>query len=178
MYFVPMKHFADSSWQCGATWPDAAQGKVRLTARGGYVGRGPRGAAIRRWLAPRDGIIRITGELSRPEGQVGTLRGRIVSTRQGELGVWTAAKPSSSTSVERLEVKSGDVLDFIVDAAPDAGFWWSPRVRIIEVPPGELGGLVNDWRADADFHGQPRPLSAWEKFAQVLLMTNEFAFDN
>jgi hypothetical protein len=171
--FGPLKHFADDAWQAG----DPDQGKVRLSARGGWVGRGPQSAAIRRWVAPRDGFIRITGELSAQPAQAETIRGRIVSERQGDRGVWTADRRAVPTCIDRLEVKAGEAVDFVVDNPADAAFLWSPRVRVIDVPPGELGGLVTEWRAADDFRGPPRPLTPWEKYVQVLLMTNEFAFD-
>jgi hypothetical protein len=170
--YVPLGHFDGAAWTAG---PDG--GAVRLTAEGGHAGTGPRGAAVRRWVAPRDAVVRITGELARPSGARGPVRGRVVSSRHAEVGAWEG-EGRRPTAVERLEVKAGDVVDFVVDAPAGGEFLWSPRVRVIEVVPGERGGLVSDWRAGADFRGPPAPLGPWEKYAHVLLMTNEFAFDH
>jgi hypothetical protein len=40
-------------------------------------------------------------------------------------------------------------------------------------------GTAAEWNAKQDFSGPkeiPSPLNAWEKYAQVLLMSNELAF--
>jgi len=48
-------------------------------------------------------------------------------------------------------------------------------------PPGEAGGSdVKEWHSQKGFHGpvpeMAEPLDAWEKYAQVLLLSNEFMF--
>ncbi len=69
-----------------------------------------------------------------------------------------------------MEVQRGDTLDFLV--TPGASnefdsFTWTPQITSAE----------RTWNAKAGFTG-PRPasLTAWEKYAQVLLAGNEFVF--
>ncbi|HEX3138994.1 MAG TPA: hypothetical protein VHQ87_03010, partial [Rhizobacter sp.] len=65
-------------------------------------------------------------------------------------------------------------LDFVVDCQANENsdsFGWAPIVALI------VGG--GTWDARAGFSGPPesRPqLGPWERYAQALLMTNEFAF--
>ena len=75
-------------------------------------------------------------------------------------------------SVTNLTVKAGDTLDFIVDIGGTLShdqFLWAPVIS-------------NDgakWDARAEFNGPippPRLLTPWEQYAQVLLLSNEFAF--
>jgi hypothetical protein len=149
---------------------------VCLTAEGGTTGRSPHQAAIRRWIAPQHGRFRVTGTLAGASDPGAALRGRLVCSRTGELNSWTIDQRSQETRVESVELRRGDILDFVVEGQ-DSLFAWAPHIRLIDVPPGEIAGVECEWKARIDFHGPPRPLSAWEKYAQVLLMANEFAFD-
>jgi hypothetical protein len=168
--FQALTDYADAAWQAGP-----GQDAVRLTAEGGVAG--PRCAAIRRWMAPRDGIVRVTGTLGCASGPV--VHGRLVSGRTGELGAWSIRQGKVEVRVEPIAVQRGDTLDFLVEAqGATAPFVWAPHIRIIDVPPGEIAGVRSEWKAETDFRGPPQPLSAWEKYAQVLLMANEFAHDN
>jgi len=82
--------------------------------------------------------------------------------------------------VKRVEVKKGETIDFVVDCRenPDTdSYQWSPVVRVLDAP--AAGAEAAEWNAAADFSG-PREaaskLSPWEKYAQVLLMSDEFMF--
>ncbi|MFN3484578.1 MAG: hypothetical protein ACK44W_03740, partial [Planctomycetota bacterium] len=59
-------------------------------------------------------------------------------------------------------------------------FEWAPVVRLVERNAATAGGAPREWNAQADFAGPPgasaRPLDPWEKYAQVLVLTNEFMF--
>ena len=57
--FEPLPHFTGEAWQGGAAWPDAKLGWALLNAGGGHAGSDLQHAVIRRWVAPRDGGIRI-----------------------------------------------------------------------------------------------------------------------
>ena len=72
-------------------------------------------------------------------------------------------------------VKRGDTINFVV--AGRGPFLWAPTVKFIE---GVKAGEVAEWTAEKDFSGTvaPKHLEAWEKFAQVLLETNEMTFVN
>jgi len=84
----------------------------------------------------------------------------------------------------RVEVKKGDTLDFVVECRENESFdsfGWSPVIRMTESPQTTVGGdVMLEWNAAANFAGPPgkprRALSPWEKYAQVLLETNEFMF--
>ncbi len=174
--FHAFPHFSTKSktWQAGPKIPDPALAFVSLYADGGHAGRDAAHGAIRRWTAPRDGVVSISGILERPsEGGDGVL-GRIVSSRSGELLKMEAApKQSIPMKVARVEVKAGETIDFIVDPRGtdnSDGFRWNPVI-------GSDGG---SWDAKAQFAGppppRPAPLKPWEQYAHVLLETNEFAF--
>ena len=105
------------------------------------------------------------------------MRARVVSSRHGIIGNWTAFNRGVSTPTEKLAFKAGDTLDLVVDclgSVDSDSFQWSPVVWM--VAPSEPG----EWHSKVAFAGPtappPPPLTVWEKYAQVLLETNEFAF--
>jgi hypothetical protein len=100
--------------------------------------------------------------------------GRIISSRTGEL--WkadVAAAGSAEVKLEKVEVKAGDTIDFLVGCkGTDSSdtFLWAPIIQ----------SDMEQWSAKGQFAGPPPPLppqmKPWEQYAQVLLQTNEFVF--
>jgi len=182
--FETLPQFTGEAWQGGADWPDAKLGWVQLTAQGGHAGNDLQHAAIRRWVAPLDAIISISGMFQHEHKEGDGIRGRIVSGRTGQLGSWRLHNDKAETKVESLEVNSGDTIDFVVDFNANLNsddFKWSPVIKSKDQPAGDsTGEYAAEWNAKKDFSGPPeqppRPLSPWEKYAQVLFLSNEFMF--
>jgi hypothetical protein len=171
--FTPFRFFTGDSWQAGSMLPDADLGKGRLRANGGEPGDDASQSVIRRWTSPVAGKISIEGTLRHNQGAVEAgdgVRARIVSSRHGEIASWVANGSSAETKLSGIRVEPGDVVDFIVDGRSDTendAFQWAPSIK--------AGDKV--WSAAADFRGpEARPLNKWERYAQVLLEMNEFAF--
>jgi len=177
--FEPLCHWTGDGWQPGPKRPDPRLGELHLTREGGHPGPGFHHAAIRRWVAPWRGTMALTGRVSHQSRAGDGVLALIVSSRSGELGRWVVHARQAKSEVARVEVEPGDTLDFLVtgrdDPAGDA-FSWAPQIQAIE-PKSVAGEIL--WKADADFSGPspepPRPMAAWEEFAQVLLLSNEFA---
>ncbi|RPH43092.1 MAG: DUF1553 domain-containing protein, partial [Planctomycetota bacterium] len=159
--------------QGGAKLPDPALGWCLLTATGGHAGSDVAHGVVRRWTSPRAGTIVISGTLGHPSPAGDGVRGRIVSSRQGEIAAWNAARLDAETRISGLKVEAGETIDFVVDCRADNNsdtFTWAPSIRMGE----------EEWNAQAGF-GSPAPtpaagLSAWEKSVHVLLESNEFFF--
>jgi mono/diheme cytochrome c family protein len=169
------------TWQVSHLLPDPVVGFAHLSATGGEPGEGPRHAVVRRWVAPADGTLSITGSLGHkvaPEYSDG-IRAWIVSSRHGQLADWSLVNRATETKLAGVEVKAGDTIDFIVDgrATPFGDeFTWAPSLRL-ERPVKEEDGAQNSWDAAQDFRGPAAPLlSPWEQLALVLLQTNEIVF--
>jgi len=174
--FHALPHFTGDAWQGGANWPDAKLGWVQLTSEGGHAGNDLQHAAIRRWVAPRDCIVSVTGTLRHEHKEGDGIRGRVLSSRSGALGEWALHNNKTEVKLEKVELKKGDTLDFVVDLAGSLNsddFKWAPVVKATESEPSE-------WSAKKDFAGPPlpppQPLDAWEQYAQVLFLSNEFVF--
>jgi hypothetical protein len=172
--FTPFSYFEDA-WQSAPTLPEPTSGSAQLRAGGGEPGEGPQHAVIRRWVSPVAGKIDVEGSLKHDQTDLFTgdgVRGRIVSSRDGELASWIVNGTGAETKLSGIAVEKGDTIDFMVDGRADAendSFTWAPTIRL------ETGG--KEWSASADFRGPAaRPLTLWERYAQVLLQSNEFAF--
>ena len=99
---------------------------------------------------------------------------RIVSNRQGQLAEWIIEpKQSAAAPITHIDLKAGEILDFIVESRGDENsdsYVWRAVLRAAD---GTTYGT------QSQFHGplpDRRPLTAWERYAQALLGTNEFAF--
>jgi mono/diheme cytochrome c family protein len=172
--FNGLPKFTKNAWQGGDNLPDEKLGWVMLNRDGGHVGNDAEHAAIRRWTAPRDVTVSVSGTLTRPAEPGDGVEALIISSRGGELlHVVAEAKGKAETNLEKLELKAGDTLDFIVSLRAENNsdsFTW----------PVVIKAEVGEWDSRAQFAGptspKPPPLTPWEKYAQVLLETNEFVF--
>ena len=177
--FTPLPFFTGTAWQGGAKIPDRKLGWVTLNATGGHPGGDLQHAAIRRWVSPMDGVIRISGTVSHHETQGDGVHAHIVSSRLGELASWNVFQTDAATNIDSVEVKKGDAIDFLVDCRGGElcdSFGWSPVIRVASPPVAGNDGPA-EWNAATGFAGpQTRPLDAWVKYAQVLLESNEFVF--
>jgi hypothetical protein len=137
--FKPLPFFNGFRWQGSAEHPDPDLGWVTMQAHGGIVGA--RFSPVRRWVAPDDGTLSITGDCKHTGADGDGIRARIISSRFGEHGEWEAFKNSVSTPVESIEVKAWDTIDFVTDPNQNPGwdnFQWF--VKLILLKPD--GGIV------------------------------------
>jgi len=184
--FAPFAFFTGGQWQVGRDFPDKEFGHLLLRAEGGHPGQNQSRAVIRRWVAPRDGTVTVTGTLSHANTQGDGVRARIVSSRAGVVGEAVAQKGSAELKVGDLAVQAGDTVDFIADCRANSNsdsFSWAPKVKFTggsargsKLQPGFQG----EWDAKADF-SKPKEaastaLTPWEKLAHALLISNELAF--
>ena len=172
--FNPLTTFAKNVWQGGPKLPDPKSGWASIRGDGGHAGSDAQRSTIRRWTAPMDGTVDISGIVGRPAAAGNGVEASIVHSRLGELKR-AVVEPTKKVdfAVENITVQPGDTIDFIIDSRGDANsdsFTWVPLIR----------GTGSEWNAGKQFAGPPPPapvpLNAWEKFAQVLLETNEFVF--
>ncbi len=188
--FTPFRFFTGRAWQNASAGIDPATGPAKLTAAGGAPGDDLSSAAVRRFVVPESGELQVSGKLVLSVGAFSIrfklsngIRGWVVSNKQGVLGKWSVvpppapadgisykANPSVDTDLKGLRVTAGEILDFVVDSDGDYeadDFQWAPVLHI----------GTRQWDARRDFAGPAIPrLTPREQLAQVLLLTNEFAF--
>ncbi|MDB5390284.1 MAG: Protein of unknown function (DUF1553)/Protein of unknown function (DUF1549)/Planctomycete [Planctomycetaceae bacterium] len=174
--FELLKHWTGRNWQGGEKVPDDQLGWVMLYAGGGHPGNDLQHSAIRRWIAPRTGALQIRGRLRHRSTEGDGVQCRVISSRSGVAGDWTAQHSETETVVDNLAVEAGDSIDFCTDCRTSPNndsFLWDFKLKLSAGTAGER----TDWDSQADFQGPPPELlSPWERYAQVLLMANEFVF--
>jgi len=176
--FTKLPHFSGRAWQGGDAWPDAKFGWAQLTAEGGHAGNDLRHAVVRRWVSPIDGVVSIGGTIAHAHLEGDGIVARIVSGSRGELAMWRLYNQRATAEVSAVPVKKGETIDFVVSinrTLNNNDFTWSPVIKV-------EGKKKQDWNAKRDFAGPnggttvAKPLGAWEKYAQVLLMSDEMMF--
>ena len=177
--FAPLSAFDGKQWRAKPTSADGKSGDVVVDAQGGDPGPGRRLASIRRWTAPLDGVVDITAELVHEDEKSDGVAARIVSSRAGVLGRWEAKYAAVVTELKHVEVRRGDVLDFLVGGiggGDAAAYRWAPTIVMPTAEMPGMPGMARRWDARLDF-ADPRkpqtPLTAWEELAQVLLIAAE-----
>ncbi len=179
MYLAEAKNFRDNQWVIY----DKKQ-PVKVGETGGLTGA--TAASVRRWVAPADGTISIDGALSATGKTSKGLVARVELRRGNQpptpIANWKAGKDTVATTVETIEVKTGDALDFIVlpaGGAPES-YAWAPSIHLRNAS-GEMPDK-HDWDARSEFAGPPpappKGMTPWEKYAQALLLANEFVYLN
>ena len=173
--FQPLPHFAKDTWQGGPELPNLTIGWTLINATGGHPGDALH-AAIRRWTAPAAGKLHIEGVLGHSQPNSDGVRGRIVATRAGVIGAWDVVRSQAATTPAPIAVQKGDTIDFVTDSRANITsdeFDWTVTLRLTtsDKDPGQI------WESSNGFHGPLTvPLSRWQELAQILLMSNEFAF--
>lgn len=195
--FERLPRFADGRWHGVGGMPDDKLGWAMLSAQGGHPGNDLNFAVVRRWIAPEDGRVRVTGTLKHPSAEGDGVRSTLLLTdldtipdstrptgqaeeatssaggRQTILGQWVATNSESRTTVERIEVRAGQALDFVTDCRGGPGhdsFTWTARIRYEGTP-------RRTFESERQLPTpRPEPLDAWALLAQAFLASNEFAF--
>ncbi|NDB75753.1 MAG: DUF1553 domain-containing protein [Verrucomicrobia bacterium] len=155
---------------------------VSLNAVGGVPGD-HKHSVVRRWVAPRDGVISIEGRLEHDAKTGDGVEAIVARATGGQFGAWQAAGKDVATKVKDIAVKRGEAIDFIVTSrgtSEDDAFRWAPVVHM----PGVKRGEEYVWNAQQEFSGpikekiQSHPFTAWERLTQALLMSNELIYVN
>jgi hypothetical protein len=197
--FKPLPAFVEGRWHGSGGLPDPQLGWAMLSAQGGHAGNDSKHAAIRRWIAPQDGTLRINGTLKHATKEGDGVRGTIlVSNPQPQpsaqadqasqpgaegssptpeislpLGQWFAHDSQCETEAHGFEVRAGQAIDFVTDCLgtnSHDSFEWKVKVRY-------QAAAGKGFDSQRDFAGPaPQPLDAWALLAQALLASNEFAF--
>lgn len=170
--FKRLPTFADGRWQGGPTLPDPQLGWCMLNAEGGHAGNDLQHAAVRRWIAPRDGQVRVSGVLRHKAEEGDGVRGTIL--HQGEMITQEVAKNGkASAGVRSLEVLAGQTIDFVTDCISGPShdsFEWKASIRYTDADGAQFDS--------ANELPKPllRPLDSWAQLSQALLLTNELIY--
>ena len=183
-----MRHRVEDRLQPAPMLPAPRTGRASLSSAGGHPGDDLDSVVSRRWTAPEAMRVSVQGQLKHSLSDQGRrfefsngVRGWIVSSAHGVVASWNVRGFEVDTAVRDLDLDSGDYLDFAVDALGDYesdSFQWSPEIVEALDPQQQSAGMEpRRWSSREDFpDASIAPLEPLARYAQVLLMTNEFAF--
>lgn len=171
--FQRLPKFTGGAWQGGDALPDSKLGWSTLNAAGGHPGNDGNFAVSKRWIAPRNGKLRVTGKIQHKQNAGDGVRATVLVDGGNSIGQWTAKNAEAKTNCELILIMAGQKIDFVTDCIGDANsdsFTWRIRLRY------EDGGR-EEFDAERQFPQPPQqPLDRWQQLAQALLASNEFAF--
>lgn len=178
--FTPLPHFSGTAWQGGPEIPDEKLNWASLNSHGGHPGHAGL-AVVRRWTAPYDTVISMDGEFKHGSDKGDGVFGYAVSSSRGVVWQGHAHNNTVRSDFNGIPVAAGETIDLVVDCGANQSFdsfTWHPRLRVAEGAEETIpSGQPRAWLSRVDFAGPPpAPLDAWDKYAQVLLMSNEFMF--
>ncbi len=180
--FTAFSHFSGGGWQGSDYYPDPGLGWLRLEREKGHPGDDLAHAVVRRWTAPFDATVRVSGQLEHPAEKGDGIRAHLL--HRTPLAAWFLKQQKAETVLESVRVKKGDTLDFVVDlrgTIESDDFTWSPAVAVTkDAEKLKQEGFAIEWKAASQFSGpaEPpvQPLQPWPAYAQALLFSNEFMF--
>jgi hypothetical protein len=180
--FTALPHFTGNAWQGGPTLPDPTLGWVMINPNGGHAGNDAKHSTVRRWVAPRDLVVRVRGSVRHGSDQGDGIHAVISSSRGGVLADWMVKNGSAEAALDRVALKRGDTLDFVVEPRATNSFdsfTWDPALEVVQES-GPGGGFQTSWSASGEFAGPtknlPKALTPWQAYAQALMLTNEFVY--
>ena len=143
--FTPLPYWLEdeSQLQGGPKRPNPIVGWCQLSPMGGHPANHL--SVVRRWTAPREGRISISGKVSHPVPNGNGIRARIACNSQIH-GSWKVHNSEEETLVASIDVEAGDAVDFVVDSLGNDGsdgFEWPVKLRYF--------GSADVWRSAVDF---------------------------
>ena len=169
--FSPYSHFLSGAWRSSPMPGDPRTPTHFISAHGGLAAEEKGVTLVRRWTSPFDGTISLQSlfEQRFDNGcrKCDGLPARIHSSRNGSLANWIGGSAPVETALAQVAVARGETLDLVVEMARAQEFKWQVTIR-------RLDGAAQ-WDSVRDFrHPAAGRLTAWERYAQVLLASAEF----
>ncbi len=177
--FQPFAVFKDKRWQAKDKYPDDGTfGYASLIDNGGHSMRGADGGVVRRWTAPVAGDVTIAGMIGHREKRGDGVQA-IVWCGNEQLYSEVRHGENRKFGPLKTRIEKGQTIDFVInrgDSDSFDSFVWQATIKLVT----ESGQEFETDSAE-DFKGPggsraSRPLDRLEQLAQVLLMSNEFAF--
>lgn len=173
--FEPFPVFHENRWAGGSKLPDPKLGWCSLSSKGGHAGGDLGRCPDRRWVSDRDCQIRIESTLKHASEKGDGVSGHVISAGQPVQSAFAHNK-SVNLNVDEVDLKAGDVVDFVIHCGANESFDsfdWK-----IVIKQSVDGTIVRTWDSVSEFSGARSSdrLSPAAQLAQTLLLTNEFLF--
>ena len=177
--FHAFRHFQENRWQAGPKFPTAFPfSHAFLGKSGGHTPSDPDMGTIRRYTAPRDEVITVSGNVAHNSEQGD---GVVFSIHaKGEIIYESTQFHSSQThGPHTIRLQAGETIDFVATSGTTSSFdsfGWTARLQSTSTQ-----GNSTDRDTETHFSGpftpeKTLPLDRLEQLSQILILSNEFAF--
>ncbi len=174
-------YFSGSYFQGSDQLPNKKNdlGWLRLTATGGHAGS-RKHCTVCRWTSPADGVVSISGTLKHSPHQGDGIKATLYGPA-GKVKQWEAHQNKTETNVKQIKVKRGEQLNFVVDFNSQNGwdgYQWSPVIvlKTLTAKNPQRFSSKGSFPKTILKKKTLQQYGTWERYAQVLLMSNEFLF--
>ncbi|KAA5539928.1 DUF1553 domain-containing protein [Roseiconus nitratireducens] len=175
--FQPLKTFSGSQWQDTDEFP--SKGELSYASLGLENGHpGGQHAVVRRWIAPADGRVTISGMVGHRNKQGDGVE---LAIWIGGERVWRENQKSNNRPFSRIrgKVAAGQTVDFVVSPRQTPSF--DSFFLRCQVSLRSNDGEYFEGDSKRDFAGplneaSQEPLDRLAQLAQVLILSNEFLF--
>lgn len=176
--FEPLPVFAENRWQAESNFPsEGSWGYASLSREEGHAARGDM-AVVRRWKIPADGMIKINGMVGHRSKQGDGIEAVV---QVAGKTVFRERQKSSNRPLPPLQrkVSKGQSIDLIVlSGSTDSfdSFFWRTKLSLVTSDGNPIeADSVNDFSGPYETQAN-HSLSRLEQLAQILFLSNEFAF--
>ena len=177
--FHPFQFFRDGRWQAAEEFPtDFPHGHAYLGKRGGHTPSDPTLGTVRRYTAPRNETVTLQGKISHSSDQGD---GVVFSIHaNGKIIYQTTQLHAKQThGPHNIQLRAGETLELVTTAGNNSSFdsfEWTATLHTT-TPNGP------SYQRDTQNHfsgpftkDKTQPLDRLEQLAQILILSNEFAF--
>ena len=176
---IPFAKFRDDRWQVEEQFPSKGPlGYAYLSKESGHTPSDPKVAVVRRFTAPFDGTVRLSGQLGHLSQEGDGVR---ITIWAGDKRIFKSTQKSNRRPYGPLAhwLKAGQTVDFVASAGESAShdtFRWQVAVQM-----NGTDGTILETNSDKHFSG-PFPktenanMDRLAQLAQTLMLSNEFAF--
>ena len=177
--FRPFAVFKSDRWQSAADFPSSDEDSyASLTKEGGHPGRDNRHSVVRRWQAPETGRVTLIGQMGHRGEKGDGIRSTILVNNRSIFSE-TQIRNNRPYGPISAAVKKGQFVDLVASPGESESFdsfFWRTRIKLRT---GD--GRIIEADSEQDFSGpfnsqSNQPLDRLAQLAQVLMMSNEFAF--
>lgn len=177
--FVAMKYYRDGRWQAAKDFPTGSPyGHAYLGKIGGHTTNDPNLAVVRRYTAPQNESIQLQGKISHSSDKGDGVMFSIHANRKN-IYQSTELNSNQTHGPHTINLQTGQTLDLIATAGTSSSFDTFEWTATLQANPTQ--GLGSERNTKRHFSGpftqqRIQSLDRLEQLAQILILSNEFAF--
>lgn len=177
--FSALEQYRDGRWQASDEFPTTAPfGHAYLGKNGGHTTSDPSLGVVRRYIAPQNETVTLEGRIRHNSDQGDGVTFSIHANGQ-RLYESTQLNSQQKHGPHSIKLKAGEVIDLIATSGPTSSFdsfEWTAKMQIVPAQ-GQKAERDTMKHFSGPFATEKiQALDRLEQLAQILILSNEFAF--